>query len=113
MVVGDSILKQIKLTQGKFALVDDADFEWLNQWKWYAKESKVSWYAVRKERKNEFLTRKRRTVRMHNVIMKPADDQIVHHKDGDGENNQRANLQLCTLSENNTHAANKRNGNSE
>lgn len=27
-------MKQILLTKGKFAIVDDKDFEWLNQWKW-------------------------------------------------------------------------------
>lgn len=26
----------IPLTQGQFAIVDAADYEWLNQWKWYA-----------------------------------------------------------------------------
>ena len=106
-------MKRIPLSQGRFAVVDDADFEWLSQWKWYAKESRTSWYAVRQEQKNEFLSRKRRIIRMHNTIMKPADDQIVHHKDGDGENNQRANLHLCTLSENNQHAAITRRENRE
>lgn len=28
-------MKTIPLTQNKFAIVDDADFEFLNQWKWY------------------------------------------------------------------------------
>lgn len=28
--------RKIKLTKGQFAIVDDADYEWLSQWKWYA-----------------------------------------------------------------------------
>jgi hypothetical protein len=40
------VMKTIPLTQGKFAIVDDSDFEWLNQWKWYVQKSKnISvWY---------------------------------------------------------------------
>lgn len=101
-------MKQISLSQGRFALVDDEDFPRLNQWKWYAKESKASWYAVRQEQKSEFLAEKRMIVRMHNVIMNPKGDQIVHHEDGDGLNNQKENLKLTTLAGNNRYAANKR-----
>lgn len=28
-------MKTIPLSQGKFAIVDDEDFGWLSQWKWY------------------------------------------------------------------------------
>jgi hypothetical protein len=75
------------------ALVDDEDFGYLNLFKWYAKKSGKndgeSWYAVRMERLCEYSMRgrkgrkrkKRKTIRMHNVIMSPKDDEIVHHKE--------------------------------
>jgi len=28
-------MKKIKLTQGKHVIVDDKDFDFLNQWKWF------------------------------------------------------------------------------
>lgn len=40
-------MKEIILTQGKVALVDDKDFEYLNQWKWHADESLRTFYAKR------------------------------------------------------------------
>lgn len=44
-------MKQIRLTKGLFALVNDYDFEWLNQWKWCASlESRgTKYYAIRRE----------------------------------------------------------------
>jgi hypothetical protein len=91
--------KQISLTQGKFALVDDADYEWLNQWKWQAaKGARTSydvWYAVRCETK-----RPRKRIFMHRVIMSTPEDMITDHVDHDGLNNQRYNLRSCTKSQN-------------
>lgn len=100
-------MKEIPLTQGKLALVDDDDFASLNLHKWYAKKSHSQWYAVRKEgiryktpkcRKKPKDTRK--NIRMHNQIMQPEDGNVVHHKDENGLNNQKYNLQECTQTEN-------------
>lgn len=45
-------MRQIRLTKGLYALVDDEDFEWLSQWTWSATVSSrgTKFYAVRKEK---------------------------------------------------------------
>lgn len=91
-------MKRIKLTQGKFALVDDADFEWLNQWKWRVN---AQGYAVRRE-----YTRISKGVRhavdfrMHRQIMGEPQGMEVDHEDGEGLNNQRYNLRVATHQQN-------------
>jgi hypothetical protein len=46
-------MKHIPLTQGQFAIVDDADFEWLSKWKWTAQRSKWGYYAFRRQAEEE------------------------------------------------------------
>jgi len=93
-------MKKIKLTQGKFTLVDDCDYEYLNQWKWYAHRCGNIFYAVRGSRKDE--CKKPKLIRMHRVIVQRMgmEFQEVDHIDMNGLNNQRFNLRVATHQEN-------------
>lgn len=84
--------KLIPLTQGKFAIVDAADYEWLSQWKWYYDNG----YAVRKEgpRRNHC------KIYMHRQLAGTPRGKITDHTNGDGLDNRRANLRICTQAEN-------------
>ena len=39
-------MTEIVLTQGKVAIVDDDDYEFLSQWKWRATKSGKVWYVL-------------------------------------------------------------------
>jgi len=85
-------LRTIRLTKNKKAKVDDEDYEWLSQYKWYACEMRNKWYAVRKVN--------RKNVYMHRFIISPDIRLQIDHIDGDGLNNTRENLRVCTSTEN-------------
>lgn len=92
-------MKEIKLTQGKVALVDDEDFEYLNQWKWHAFKSGAGiFYARRYDCTNNV----RIGIPMHRLILnlKKGDKLVIDHKDGNGLNNQRSNVRVCTQQQN-------------
>src|SRR5690348_11276017 len=94
-------MKKIKLTQGKYALVDDADFEYLNQWKWQAKKcSDTLFYAHRTQRYGLRSENKKHHFKMHKLILKSPKGFEIDHEDGNGLNNQRKNLRICTHSQN-------------
>lgn len=91
-------MKKISLTKGKFALVDDADFEYLNQWKWCASKSRKSktFYAMRNARENG----KNVGYRMHSVLMQTPKGMKTDHRNGDGLDNRRENLRVCNHANN-------------
>lgn len=89
-------MKTINLTKGYVALVDDDDFERLSQYKWMAHEKKTNTYA----RRNKSVNGKVKTIIMHRFIMGAPDDMQIDHIDGNGLNNQKSNLRICTIDEN-------------
>lgn len=91
-------MAEIQLTRGHVAIVDDNDFDWLNQWKWFTRESHGIWYAERRTLASE--GRGRRNVAMHAFLMRPDPGLEVDHRDGDGLNNRRSNLRVCVRAHN-------------
>jgi hypothetical protein len=83
-------MKEIHLTREKVALVDDEDFEWLNQWKWCFDGR----YAARR------LENYGKKIRMHTVILQPTDGMLSDHKNRNELDNQRNNLRVCTKAQN-------------
>ena len=83
-------MKKIALTQGKFALVDDEDYERLAWFQWYAYRSENGvWYA----RRNAGPEGARKTISMHRAVLGLIElDPDVDHRDLDGLNNQKSNL---------------------
>ncbi len=92
-------MKKIPLTQGKFALVDDQDYEWLNQWKWCCHTSKRKSYVERVQ----IIDGKRFSISMHRLILglEQGDGKLADHLDSDGLNNQRHNIRVCDYNVNN------------
>lgn len=89
-------MKLIKLTQGKFAQVDDEDFDRVNKHKWHVIRGYNTYYAKR----NITLENGRQTTQLlHNFIMNCTGKQI-DHKDLDGLNCQKQNLRFATQSQN-------------
>jgi hypothetical protein len=92
--------KHIELTQGKRAIVDDEDFEWLNKHSWHTfpdnNKSRDVYYAIRTVMKDN----KKKTLRMHRVIINAPKNKVVDHINGDGLDNRKINLRIVTQREN-------------
>jgi hypothetical protein len=91
--------KTIQLSQGKVAIVDVADWEYLNQFKWSALSPSGSqcFHAVR----NIHLRDGERTaISMHREIVAAPPDLQIDHRDGNGLNNIRNNLRIATHQQN-------------
>lgn len=91
-------MKEIKLTQGKVAIVDDCDYDELIKYRWCF--GKVKGHSVGYAIRFVTMDGKRKTILMHRVIMNPKPWEQVDHIGGYGLNNTRENLRLCCHMEN-------------
>ncbi len=93
-------MKIIQLTKGKVTIVDDEDFDLINSYKWKVSKSHSNInYAIRNAWDGK--QKKYRKESIHRVIMGVTNSNIfIDHIDGDGLNNCKSNLRICTHSQN-------------
>jgi hypothetical protein len=98
-------VKEIQLTKGMVAFVDDEDYERVNQFKWHAYfDGRYHWYTQRKVR---LANGKWSTQDMHRFIMglEPGDPRMVDHRDREQTlDNRRSNLRVATAAQNQQNA---------
>ena len=104
-------MKKIPLTQGKFALVDDEDYEKLSRHNWCAVKIGRGFYAARGERRGGgrgLGIGKTFAVLMHRQITKFPHNLVVDHVNHNGLDNRKLNLRVCTRAQNNQNLAGAR-----
>ena len=84
--------KEIQLTKGQVALVDDEDYEYLSQWKWHYSGG----YAMWRSHINGVKT----TLLMHRLIMNTPDGLETDHINSNKLDNRRGNLRISTKPQN-------------
>lgn len=96
-------MREIPLTRSLVALVDDEDFDWLNQWRWHAHEHNKGQFHAARYVRTEVITRwgrKYKRLLMHREIMGAPEGMDIDHRDHNELHNWRGNLRICTRSQN-------------
>lgn len=92
-------MKQIMLTQGQIAIVDDADYNGLSKYKWYAHKCFGDFYAVRNSPRKKG---KQYMVHMSRQILglERGDFRQADHQNHNTLDNRRDNIRICTCQQN-------------
>ena len=85
----------IPLTSGLVAIVDDEDAAWAGQWSWHA--------AITRRGRDPIYARRHDGagfLKMHRALLGVGAGQIIDHINGNGLDNRRCNLRICSPVEN-------------
>ena len=91
-------MREILLTKGKVALVDNEDYLRLSKYNWQAQKDRNTYYA----RRGEYNPKTQRMIskRMHREILNVPAGLEIDHINGNGLDNRKENLRICAHSEN-------------
>lgn len=87
---------EVPLTQGYFAIVDIDDHDLVSRYKWRIRKCRGHLYATTSVGSAQGVT----DIYMHRLLLGTKAGESVDHVDGDGLNNSRANIRICTQSQN-------------
>ena len=89
-------------------LIDDEDYEKVKDYRWYVVVDEDRRYVRAHEKKSENYSK----VRLHRLIMNYSGNMFVDHINGNGLDNRKENLRICTNSENNMNSIKRKKGTS-
>jgi len=89
-------MKEIQLSQGQVAIVDDDDYPEVSKYKWCAMKMRYSYYAGRTIKQDG----KQHTIYLHRELLPPPDGMVVDHINRDGLDCRRSNMRIATHEEN-------------
>lgn len=88
-------MKEIKLTRGMVALIDDDDYEKVSKYRWYAFYNGFNWYAQTR------LPNNRNHIYMHRLVLGFPEGKQIDHINMDTLDNRKFNLRTATNAQNN------------
>ena len=91
-------MRNIGITQGKYATVDDEDYDWLMTWRWYTrryhqKQSSIFYACAWAGNGDQIIS-------MHRLLMLHPTGLQVDHLNNNGLDNRKCNLRVATSREN-------------
>jgi hypothetical protein len=102
-IVIEGSVAYISITQGFTSVIDKSDVELISKHRWRAlvtrrKDGPIrAVYVVTSARRDDGTWK---TICLHRLLMNPPDDMDVDHASGDGLDNRRCNLRICSHTNN-------------